>query len=117
MDRKIDGLDILPMLRDHTSSPHEVLYLFDGDRIAAVRSGRWKLVVESKYGRAVVRLNHKNSYYGKGLLFDMEQDPSENYSFTREHPDVVRRLSELLQRGEEEFSSTVPGRMWNLPKR
>ena len=116
-DRKIDGQDIFRMLRDDAVSPHEVLYLFDGDRLAAVRSGRWKLVVESRYENAMVRLNHKNSYYGDGLLFDLEQDPSETYSFTREFPDIVKRLNEFLQRGEEELSPTIPKRMWSVSGR
>ncbi len=116
-NRQIDGLNILGTLRNGKPSPHKALFLFDGDRIAGVRSGRWKLVVESKFGQALVRLGHKNSYYGQGLLFDLERDPSETYSFTREYPEVVRDLTEYLREGEEKLSATVLKRMWNFPGR
>ena len=83
-DRAIDGKDILPMLVDGAASPHEALFLFDRDRIAGVRSGQWKLVVESQYRAAVPSFDNPDSYYGpNGLLFDVRRDPSETYSYTR----------------------------------
>lgn len=113
-DRPIDGKDILPVLTSGASSPHEVLYLFDADRIAGVRSGKWKLVLESRYRTAVPSFDNPQSYYGpNGLLFDLERDPAETYSFTREHPEVVAHLRDLLLRGQEEYQSTVLPNMWN----
>jgi len=115
-DRPIDGKDILSMLTDGTESPHEVLYLFDRDRIAAVRSGQWKLVVESQYRAAVPSFDNTDSYYGpNGLLFDVQLDPSETYSFTREFPEVVEQMRVLLIEGQNEFNSTVLPNMWNRP--
>ncbi|PCI80613.1 MAG: arylsulfatase [SAR86 cluster bacterium] len=115
-DRPIDGKDILPMLVDGGASPHEVLYLFDNDRIVGVRSGQWKLVVESRYRAAVPSFDNPNSYYGpNGLLFDVQLDPSETYSFTREFPEVVEKMRELLLQGQSEFGSTVLPDMWNRP--
>jgi arylsulfatase A-like enzyme len=47
-DRTIDGRDILPMLQDsNTTSPHEAIFSMKGERLATIRSGRWKLHVES----------------------------------------------------------------------
>jgi len=115
-DRPIDGKDILPMLVDGAASPHEALYLFDRDRIAAVRSGQWKLVVESQYRAAVPSFDNPDSYYGpNGLLFDVRLDPSETYSFTREFPEVVEQMRELLVEGQNKFGSTVLPDMWNRP--
>ena len=115
-DRPIDGKDILSMLTDGTTSPHEVLYLFNRDRIAAVRSGQWKLVVESQYRTAVPSFDNSDSYYGpNGLLFDVQLDPSETYSFTREFPEVVEQMRVLLIEGQNEFNSTVLPNMWNRP--
>lgn len=115
-DRPIDGKDILPMLTQGASSPHEALYLFDSDRIAGVRSGRWKLVVETRYRTAVPSFDNPNSYYGpNGLLFDVQLDPSETYSYTRENPQVVAKMRRLLLRGQEELGSTVLQDMWNRP--
>ncbi len=115
-DRAIDGKDILPMLTEGADSPHDALYLFDSDRIAGVRSGQWKLVVETRYRTAVPSFDNPDSYYGpNGLLFDVRLDPSETYSYTREYPEVVERMRELLIEGQTEFGSTVLQDMWNRP--
>lgn len=115
-DRQIDGKDILPMLVEGAASPHDALYLFDSDRIAGVRSGQWKLVVETRYRTAVPSFDNPNSYYGPdGLLFDVQLDPSETYSYTRENPEVVEKMRELLLWGQREYGSTVLQDMWNRP--
>ena len=111
----LDGKDILPMLKNTSKSPHEVLYLFDKDRIAGVRQGQWKLVVESKYQFLLNRFDHPSSYYGPvGLLFNLEKDPSETYSYSRENPAVVERLRQHLMAGQKALASKqLPG-MWGL---
>ncbi|MDT8429851.1 MAG: sulfatase [Pseudomonadales bacterium] len=115
-DRVIDGKDIMPVLRNAAASPHEALFLFQNDRIAGVRSGKWKLVVESNYLSAVTRFDHPDSYYGpEGLLFDLERDPSETYSYTRENPEVVARLRGYLEQARSRLNSTVLDAMWNRP--
>jgi len=81
-----------------------------------VRSGQWKLVVETRYRTAVPSFDNPNSYYGpNGLLFDVQLDPSETYSYTRENPEVVEKMRELLLWGQREFGSTVLQDMWNRP--
>jgi arylsulfatase A len=115
-DRVIDGQNILDVLRYNAPSPHEALFLFQNDRIAGVRSGQWKLVVESNYLSVVTRFDHPDSYYGPdGLLFDLERDPSETYSYSREHPEVVARLREYLEKAQQNLNSTVLEAMWNRP--
>jgi len=114
---ELDGKDILPMLKNTEASPHEVLYLFDKDRIAGVRKGQWKLVIESKYQILVTRFDHPSSYYGPvGLLFNLEKDPSETYSYARENPAVVKALRGYLEQGQIALAAKrLPG-MWNLQK-
>lgn len=113
-DRVVDGLDIMPVLTDGANSPHEKLYLFDNDRIAGVRSGKWKLVVESHYRAGLPSFDNPDSYYGpNGLLFDLQLDPSETYSFTRENPEVMKQMREYLHQGQQELDSTVLENMWN----
>lgn len=115
-DRAIDGKDILPMLTDGAESPHDALFLFDNDRIAGVRSGQWKLVVETRYRAAVPSFDNPDSYYGpNGLLFDVQRDPSETYSYTREFPEVVARMRTYLEQGQQELNSTMLEQMWNRP--
>lgn len=115
-DRVIDGQDIMPVLRDGAASPHEALFMFQNDRIAGVRSGKWKLVVESNYLSVVTSFDNPDSYYGpEGLLFDLELDPSETYSFTRENPQVVARLRGYLEQAQRNLNTTVLEAMWNRP--
>ncbi|MEC8454469.1 MAG: hypothetical protein VXZ01_05645, partial [Pseudomonadota bacterium] len=112
-DRPIDGKDMLPLLSGSNTSPHEVLFLFNRDRIVGVRSGQWKLVVETRY-RATLNSFEHSTYYGPdGLLFDLKNDPGETYSFTREYPEVVQQLRNHLRKAREELLPAVLPQMWN----
>ncbi|MEC8332062.1 MAG: sulfatase [Pseudomonadota bacterium] len=112
-DRSIDGKDMLPLLSGSNTSPHEVLFLFNRDRIVGVRSGQWKLVVETRY-RATLNSFEHSTYYGPdGLLFDLKNDPGETYSFTREYPEVVQQLRNHLRKAREELLPAVLPQMWN----
>ncbi len=112
-DRSIDGKDILPLLTGNGGSPHDALFLFNNDRIVGVRSGRWKLVVETRYRAAHNSLEHSTYYGPNGLLFDLQTDPSETYSYTREYPEIVQQLREQLLRAREELEAAALPQMWN----
>jgi uncharacterized sulfatase len=111
----VDGRDLMPLLRGEAGSPHEAIFLFDSDRIAAVRSGRFKLVVESKYVSRLHRFAHTGSYNHPGLLFDLELDPTESYSFAREQPEVAARLVVLLEQAQRDLRARVPETLWSPP--
>jgi uncharacterized sulfatase len=47
-DRIIDGIDLMPMLKDSGApSPHEAIYGMQGSNLATIRSGKWKLLVRN----------------------------------------------------------------------
>ena len=102
-DRQLDGRDISELLQGGNKSPHERLYLFNQERIAAVRTQRWKLVVQSWYRGWNAPLGNRQYYYYPGLLFDLEKDPQERFSFTRENPEVAAQLREWLETGRREI--------------
>ena len=54
-------------------------------------------------------------YGPNGLLFDLEKDPTETYSYTRENLEVARELHELLEKGRADLKSHVLPNMWNRP--
>lgn len=115
-DRVIDGKNMMSVLSEGAASPHEALFLFQNDRIAGVRSGQWKLVLESNYLSAITRFDHDASQFGtEGLLFDLALDPSETYSFARENPDVMARLHDYLEQAKQNLNSTVLEAAWNRP--
>ena len=64
------------MLGNTDASPHEVLYFFNNERIAALRTQDWKMVVQASY-RDIQRRLPKHDVL---LLFDMRADPQERYS-------------------------------------
>lgn len=99
-DRDIDGRDIFGILKGGQVSPHEYLYLFNSNKIAAVRTPRWKLVTRSYYRQIEFQVGRNTYYYHPGMLFDLQKDPEELYSFAREQPEVVARISEILEEGK-----------------
>jgi arylsulfatase A len=99
-DRIIDGKDIWPLLQGSNKSPHEFLYMFYKNDIAAVRTQKWKLVYSTMYQNWHAKVG-RLPYYQPGLLFDMENYPDELYSMTRENPKVAEMLSTLIKEGQK----------------
>jgi arylsulfatase A len=106
-DRAIDGKNIWPVLQGSNRSPHEYLYFFNNEEITAVRSQRWKFVIRSYYRGGLSRFfgerHGEPHYYDPGLLFDLELNPEEEFSFTREHPEIVEKMLERLEKGRQEL--------------
>lgn len=96
-DRKIDGKDYSPVLLGKTGakSPHETLY-YEND---GIRQGKWKLVIyrgRAKKG-APAKLNTE--------LYNLDEDISEKKNIAEKHPDIVEKLSKLLESHVEEIES------------
>jgi arylsulfatase A len=92
-----DSVSLLPLMTGRSDRPPRdsvVLHSIDGK--FAIRQGRWKLELCPGSGGWS---NPKDSV--KGLppvqLYDMEADVGEQHNVQAEHPDVVRRLTELLE--------------------
>lgn len=84
----IDGRDIWGCWQGGAASPHEQLLYFDNERLAALRTQRWKLV-----GRAHYRTyNLPLAKLGLPLLFDLAADPGENFDVAADQPAVARDL-------------------------
>ena len=86
-DRKLDGKNILPVVRSAKApTPHEVLCWRTG-RQWAVREGKWKLVGD------------------KGVfLSNMDVDVTETKNIADKHPDVVARLKDHYRKWSAEVS-------------
>ena len=132
-DRYIDGKNIMPILTSSAQTPHEALFAMSGDRLACVRSGKWKLHVVPPKPVKTMRPDEKwidkrapdgvtiiapfeqahPSEYPSVLtgdetksmsLFDLEKDPSEQHDVAAQHPDVVARLKAMF----DEMNAQVP---------
>lgn len=102
-DRKIDGKDILPLLQGSEDTPHETLFFFNGNNIAAVRDERFRLVLTTYYKSFDVPFEQ----FGAALLFDLVRDPRERFSFVREHPETVARLKAAAANMRAEVADQV----------
>ena len=103
-DRPIDGKDIWPMLKDGAPTPHEDIFFFNNDQIVGVRRGKWKFVIQDYYRTFDVPL----AQFQYPLLFDLERDPGETYSFAPDHPDIVEALTARIAEAREEFGAPAP---------
>jgi arylsulfatase A-like enzyme len=99
----IDGLSFLPTLLDRPDLQQKHLYLYwefhEQGKKQAVRMGRWK----------GIRLNVAKDPDGPIELYDLDADPGEEQDVAVEHPDIVRRLAELMK------TARTSSAHWPLP--
>jgi arylsulfatase len=96
----IDGVSFLPVLTEGKSGPRDSFAYYYGDKLEAVRKGRWKLHLPHAYRSYVDMipaerdgLPAKTHQRQIGLaLFDLESDPGETKDLAAAHPDVVKEL-------------------------
>ena len=104
VDRVIDGRDIWPLMegRPGAGSPHEAYFYYRGNNLEAVRSGKWKL-------RRVKK---------KTELYDLKADISEKKNLADKHPEIVKRLSGLMEEFDRELKANArqPGKSINSNK-
>ncbi|QIF03662.1 sulfatase [Roseimicrobium sp. ORNL1] len=103
-DRKIDGVDIWPVLagdaKDTAKAPRTEFYYFRGPTLDAVRSGDWKL-------HLAIRNGPPNKPTGEPHveLYNLKDDISEASNVAKEHPDVVARLQAMAKSMEGDLGT------------
>ena len=98
-ETELDGRDLSAVIFENAPSPHEEIILFDNANVAAIRTARWKYVVRSYYRKYDVSL----ASFGYPLLFDLEQDPGENYSVVSRHSDIANEMKERVERARAKY--------------
>ena len=99
----IDGQSFLSLLKGEKSSAREVFTYYYGDRLEAVRKGKWKLHLPHAYRSYVDMIpaardglpatTHQRQI---GLsLYDLETDEGEQQDISAKYPEVVKELQEL----------------------
>jgi len=90
----LDGISVLPVLTGETEEIEREYLYWEYKQKQAVRSGKW--------------FAHKPN--GKPVeLFDLSSDPGQSVSLSREFPDIVRRMEEIMQK------SHTPSDVWPSP--
>jgi arylsulfatase A len=97
---QMDGRDIASLLKKRgAGTPHDELILFNNEKVAAVRTQRWKLVTTSYYRTIEVPLEPR----GYSLLVDLKADPAEAYDVSALYPDVMKDMKARLDRARATF--------------
>lgn len=115
-DRIVDGKDITGLLTgsgDYDSD--RFLYYYHQGVLEAVRWGDWKyfdsvhdyvwpVPVNKKLG-----LLSEHTTGASPLLFNLKEDPSESYNVADEHPEIVLKLSKVMEQWKKDLEENELG--------
>jgi len=129
-EKKIDGVNILPLLLgDENANPREsFLYYYRKNSLEAVRKGTWKLVFAHP-GRTYIGFKpgvdgfpgktNENFQFEEGL-YDLRRDPGERYDVKEYYPEVVAELKKLADEARLDLGDDIqqmPGKNRRDPGR
>jgi arylsulfatase A-like enzyme len=119
--RRIDGLDIWPLLSGDpkAKNPHAAYFFYyENNQLQAVRSGNWKLCLPHTYRTLAGRpggTGGKPARYESakaGLeLYDLSKDVSEMTNVAEQNPEIMRRLSELAEGSRDDLGDSLTQRV------
>ncbi len=128
-DRTIDGRDIMPLLTSDAESPHDALFVMQGDRLRTIRSGHWKLhptgtpppdrrdddwidprAPDGETIIAQVEQARPSEFPGiqtgdrltGAALFNLQDDAAEQHNVAGDHPDVVAKLQAMFDKMQKQ---------------
>jgi arylsulfatase len=116
-EKKIDGVNILPLLLgDENANPREsFLYYYRKNSLEAVRKGDWKLVFAHP-GRTYIGFKpgsdgfpgdvNENFQFDEGL-YDLRRDPGERFDVKEYYPEVVAELKKLADVAREDLGDDI----------
>jgi arylsulfatase A-like enzyme len=88
---KIDGADLSPLLLGKSKeSPRDAHFYFSGNRLEAVRAGKWKLAIAAQSENNGKPKEADGPFTPK--LYDLEADIGETTDVAEKNPEVVKRL-------------------------
>ena len=94
-EAKLEGINLLPILEGRApETPRTLFWRTAGSRQRAVRSGDWKLVVDT----------------GSTFVFDLRTDIGERNDLARQRQDIARRLRPLITRWEKDVDAEAKAR-------
>lgn len=108
-DRVIDGVDLSPVLFATGSGPRKTVFYYRGTRLMAVRQGPWKAhyITQPAYGGGGPK------EHDPPLLYQLEHDPSEKYDVSKQHPEVIAAIAEVVK--EHQANLTAPPSQLEIP--
>ncbi len=111
--RRIDGLDVLPLLKGDpgATNPHAAYYIYyNQGHLLALRSGDWKLLLPHTSQTLAGRPGGTNGVPARyqavtvGLeLYNLASDPGETRNVITEQPEVLSRLLLLAEEARQDL--------------
>lgn len=91
-DRIMDSKDLSPVLHGAGPSPRTSMFFYRDTTVYAVRQDAFKAHFQTRddYGDATV------TTHNPPLLYNVEQDPGENFDVAKEHPEVIASIQTEL---------------------
>lgn len=91
-DRVLDGVDLMPVLRDPSVSVRDAVYFYRGTRLFAVRKGPWKMhyITQSSY------VGDSPLHHDPPALYHLDHDPSERFNMAADHPEVLAEIETMV---------------------
>jgi arylsulfatase len=105
-ERKIDGVDILPLLYDKPGADprKDFVYYYHKNDLEAIRQGQWKLVFPHTSRSYKSFPPGNDGWPGKVsqvkepmALYNLSVDPGETMDVQAEHPEIVKGLETLAE--------------------
>ncbi|SDM42737.1 sulfatase family protein [Kriegella aquimaris] len=92
-DRVIDGIDLTTTLLEHGQSPRESMLYYRENELYAVRLGDYKahFITKGVYGQFGGKEIHNPP-----ILYNLSEDPSEQFDIAEDHPEVLTKINELV---------------------
>ena len=105
-DRPYDGINIIPVLEGKNTSERTLFFERNGT-LCAVRRGKWKLHIRyAAYNREGYGKKFTNVKWitpETPMLFNVEDDSSEQYDVSAEHPHIAAELTKLADNYKAEI--------------
>lgn len=87
-DRKLDGVDIYPILTGNRDQGNELVYYYNQDELYALRKGSWKIHFKTKSSES----KEEGVIQDPPLLYNLDVDPSERFNETANYPEIIEDL-------------------------
>ena len=93
----IDGQNILSLLKNEKEINHEPFIFYRGNKVFAIREGKWKahFITQTAYP------NGPLVYHNPPLLYNLDVDPSEKYDLASQYPEVITNIKMIKERHEK----------------
>ena len=118
--KKIDGVDILPLLKGNMeATPRKYFYYYyRRNNLEAVRRDDWKLVLPHEGRSYEGQVPGNDGFSGKApenhpfplALYDLRRDPAERYDVKEIYPDILAELQKVAEEAREDLGDDITKR-------